>query len=413
MLDHTPSAQIFDTIFHGLDADTLYKLYHVAIEKNYEPGVVLCHQGQIEQTFYVVVEGVVEVVQTLEDGQKRPLGICGPSQFFGEMSLLDKTPRIADCITREPTTVLEITQEIFHDLVDNSPAVAYTLMYRFLENLRANNTLAINELLLKNQQLAQAYEELQVAQLELVKKERLEHELEIAAEVQRSLLPQQLPEITDYEFAAYLQFARRAGGNFYDVMVLDDEYIGLLLGDVADKGVHASLFMAVTRTLFLSESKRSLSPVTVTRNVQRGMLDVSATNDMFVMAFYGVLHRPTGQLTYVLAGHQQPVIARADGSIETLEGHGSFLGMFEAIELHEYHTVLHHQDRLVVFSNGVTDAMNQDGRQYGRSQLIKCIRARLGDAPQAVVDHITDDITNWCAEATLTDNLALLVVAAQ
>ena len=291
MKDHVASTQIFKTIFHGVNSETLHKLQHVAQERQYPANVTLCHQGEVEHTFYVVVEGNVVVTQTLEDGQKRVLGYCEPRQFFGEMGLLDGTPRIADCVTTTPTTVLEITEEIFQDLVDDSPAVAYALMYRFLENLRANDSLAINELLDKNQELAKAYQELQIAQLELIKKERLERELEIAAEVQNSLLPQALPELDDFDTAAHLHF-NRTGGNFYDLMVLDEDHIAVLLGDVADKGIHASLFMAVTRTLFLAESKRSLSPATVTSGVQRGMLDVSANNDMFVMAFYGVISSP-------------------------------------------------------------------------------------------------------------------------
>lgn len=413
MSEHITSAQIFKTIFHGLDNDTLHKLHHVATEQTYEPNVILCHQGVIENTFYVVVKGQVEVVQTLEDGQRRLLGVCIPTQFFGEMGLLDETPRIADCITRTTTTVLEITQEIFHDLVDSSPSVAYALMYRFLENLRANDALAIDELLAKNQQLAKAYQELQIAQLELVKKEVLERELQIAAEVQRSLLPQQLPTYPNFDFSAHLQFARRAGGDFYDVMSLDEEHIGIVLGDVADKGVHASLFMAVTRTLFLSESKRSLSPAVVTKNVQQGMLDMSANNDMFVMAFYGVLHRPSGELKYVIAGHQQPLVARADGSIETLKGHGSFLGMFEAIDVHEYHTVLASGDCLVLFSNGVTDAMSADGRQYGRQRLVQAIASVKNKSAETVAEAIINDISSWCADKALIDDLALLIVSAR
>lgn len=410
MQDHGVSAQIFKTIFHGLDNETLDKLFSVAQEKSYPAGVVLCRQGAIEDTFYVVVSGEVLVTQTLEDGQKRILGRCNPNQFFGEMGVLDQTPRIADCMTTQPTTVLELTREMFQDLVDNNPAVAYALMYRFLENLRANDSLAIQELLNKNEELAHAYQELQIAQLELIKKERLERELEIAAEVQHSLLPQTLPTIDGFDFAAHLEFTRSTGGDFYDVMVLDDEHIGVLLGDVADKGIHASLFMAVTRTLFLSESKRSLSPAEVTRSVQRGMLDVSANNDMFVMAFYGVIHRPSGRLTYINAGHQKPLIVRANSDVEDLEGHGSFLGMFESIELHEYQTSLQTGDRLILFSNGVTDAMNSQGKPYGREELSNTVNnARTLNATE-LADTIMQDIKFWCRESSLADDVALLIV---
>src|SRR5690606_2643197 len=102
--------------------------------------------------------------------------------------------------------------------------------------------------------------ELQAAQLELVEKERLEREMELAAEMQRNLLPAVLPQYPDFVFHAYLAPARHVGGDLFDVRPIDDEHVGLLLADVADKGVQAALLMAVTRTLFFQEASRSYSP---------------------------------------------------------------------------------------------------------------------------------------------------------
>ncbi|MCB0058729.1 MAG: SpoIIE family protein phosphatase, partial [Caldilineaceae bacterium] len=117
------------------------------------------------------------------------------------------------------------------------------------------------------------------------------------------------------------------GGDFYDVAPLDDAHVGIVLADVADKGFHAALFMAVSRTLFLQEGKHSLSPSAVALAVHRGMMEVSATDDMFVTAFYGVLHRPSGRLTYVRAAQERPLLFRPGVGVQALPADGRFLAV--------------------------------------------------------------------------------------
>jgi serine phosphatase RsbU (regulator of sigma subunit) len=404
------SVELFRAVFHGLDEETLQNLQEVVYANEYPANTVLCRQGHIEDTFYVIVEGEVAASQILDDGHRRVLGICGPNQFFGEMSLLDQTPRIATITTLTKTKVLEITQDVFRKIVDQSPAVAYAIMYRLLEHLRTNDNLTIKELLAKNKQLTEAYQDLQAAQLEIIKKERLERELEIAAEVQHSLLPQQLPHYPPYQFSAYLQYARYAGGDFYDVVELDEEHLGIVLGDIADRGVHASLFMAVTRTLFVAEGKRSLSPLIVTQQVHEGMLAVSANNDMFVTVFYGVLHRPSGRLTYTVAGQHSPLLLR-QGEVEKLAGQGNFLGMMRHIHLEEHTVDLLPGDRLFCYSNGVVDAAHRmTGQPYGREHLHNMLKQGQHTPLPELTQHLGQDLVAWCGDMGLTDDIAFLVL---
>ena len=313
---------IIKTAFVGVDEETLNILRRMAALKEYPARTVLCRQGEIEHTFYVVVNGRVSVVQRVGDGEERLLGLLGKNAIFGEMSLIDDSPRMATVMTVVPTTVLEITEQVFDQLVLNSPAIAYAVVQRILANARQLDQRSIEELKSKNTALEQAYEALKAAQAELVEKERLEREMELAAAVQRNLLPGDLPQFPDYHFAAYLQPARQVGGDFYDVMALDEEHAGLLIADVADKGFHAALFMAVSRTLFFQESQYSLSPAVVALAVHHGMLGVAKSADSFVTAFYGVLHRPSGRLTYARAGHDRPLLYHPGGEVEMLMGNG-------------------------------------------------------------------------------------------
>ncbi|MCB9418434.1 MAG: SpoIIE family protein phosphatase [Ardenticatenaceae bacterium] len=408
----TGATTIIKTTFAGVDEETLNILRQMASLKEYPAQTVLCRQGEIEHTFYVVVNGRLSVVQRVDEGEERLLGLLGSNAIFGEMSLIDNSPRMATVTTLSPTTVLEITEQVFDQLVVNSPAIAYAVVQRILASTRQLDHRSIEELKNKNEALEQAYEALQAAQAKLVEKERLERELELAAAVQRDLLPGDLPQFPDYRFAAYLQPARQVGGDFYDVMVLDEEHAGLLIADVADKGFHAALFMAVSRTLFFQESRYSLSPAVVAQAVHSGMMGVAKSADSFVTAFYGVLHRPSGRLTYARAGHDRPLLYRPGGEVEMLMGNGRFLGMWSALSLDEYDIYLEPGSRLVMYSDGVTDAVNPYGERYGVDRLRRVLQEN-GRLPAAELKNcIADDIAQFRQNAPAFDDLTLLVVEA-
>jgi serine phosphatase RsbU (regulator of sigma subunit) len=400
----------FESAFGALSGDALDMLRSVARRCSYPPQTVLCRQGELEHTLYIIVEGHVLVTQQFDRGEERLLGVIGPGGSFGEMALIDNSPRMATCTTMTQATVLEVTEEVFDKLVEENPAVAFTITRRILATARKNDHLAITDLIAKNEALQQAYAELQTAQAQLVQKERLEHELELAAEVQRHLLPGDLPQTPNYAFAAYLQPARWVGGDFYDVVELDEEHVGLLMADVADKGFHAALFMAVTRTLFLQEGKRSLSPAAVAQAVHQGMLTVSSTNDIFVTAFYGVLHCPSGRLTYIRAAQERPLLYRPGQPVLPLAGGGRFLGMLEELLLEEYTIHLCPGDRLVLFSDGVPDACNLHDVQYGNQQLTMAVAESGHLSAQELVRYLATDVSSWCQSAPLFDDLTLLVV---
>jgi sigma-B regulation protein RsbU (phosphoserine phosphatase) len=406
----TGTTSIFKSIFQGLDEDSLDSLRGVAEIRKYPPQTVLCHQGEVEHTFYVVVEGRVAITQKLADGEERLLSIRQPREYFGELGLLDDTPRMADCVTITDVTVLEITEEVFDSVLENSPAVARTIMRHTVTMLRSNDKLSIADLIDKNEELQEAYDELKAAQAEIIEKERLERELETAAGMQRTLLPTSLPEYPDYSFAAYLQPARFVGGDFYDALALDDEHVGLLLADVADKSVQAALFMAVSRTLFMVEGRRSLSPAEVALAVHRGVIDVAPSADIFVTAFYGVLHRPTGRLTYISAGHELPLLIRPGEGIVEISGKGRFIGMIENLELEEFEVTVKTGDRMLIFSDGVPDATNMDGVQYGYDRLKRFLNRQQGVAIQQMIDLLAADIAAWTGNAPPFDDLTLLAV---
>ena len=400
---------VFQKVFQGLEERTLEVLHEMATSQTYPPGTVLCRQGEIEETFYIVVNGRVKVTRTETDGEEHLLSMHGPNDYFGELALIDKRPRMATCTTVTETTVLEITAVVFARLVEESPVVAYTITNQVLATMRELDQRALETLAAKNEALREAYKELQAAQAELVEKERLERELEIAAEVQRTLLPAQLPQYANYRFAAYLEPARHVGGDYYDVIALDDHQVALVMADVVDKSVHAALFMAVTRTLFRTASRRASAPAEVARVVHKGMMDTS-TAEMFVTAFYGVLHLLSGRLTYVVAGQERPLLARPGERLRALEGRGRFLGMIDPLDLTEYTIEIKAGDRLLLFSDGLTDASNKTGEHYGYQRLESALSACRAWPLAELVNYVAEDVQAWSKGAAAFDDITLLAM---
>lgn len=398
-----------------LDDHMLAVLRNIATLRTYPAGTPLIRQGETERTFYVLEDGWAVVVRRLEDEQEQVLAILGPRQSFGEMALLDDSPRLATVKTISEVVVLEVTVEQFRTLLQSDPDLAIHITRRVLANLRRLDQLSIQDLREKNELLRQAYQELQAAQSDLIEKERLEREMELAAEMQRSLLPATLPQYANFRFDSYLAPARHVGGDMFDVQSLDDEHVGLLIADVADKGAQASLLMAVTRTLFFQEAQRSLSPREVVYAVHRGLLAISGASegygrDAFVTAFYAVLHLPSGRLDYVRAAQDRPLLLRRGQEPLSLPGGGRFLGMIEELTLPEYQIDLSPGDRLLLFSDGVTDARNEQDESFGLERLKLSFSLAVDRQDSDILPYLTHTIDRWRGKAAAFDDVTMLLI---
>ncbi len=405
------TTQALRAVFHRLSSVDINALRQVSHLKSYPANTVLIHEGQSEHTFYVVNAGTVKITQRISDDEERLLAIRGPGEFFGEMAVVDNSPRSASVTTATDVQVVEITQDVFDEVLSRSPELAITLLRHVMQSLRSTMQQQIVELQAKNRALEQAYHELQAAQAELVATERVKRDLEVAAHLQRSILPDQLPQPIGYHFAARAKPAREIGGDFYDVFRLDDQHLGILIADVSDKSIHAAIFMAVSRTLFMTEARRSLSPRQVVETVNDLLLEVSSSDDMFVTAFYGVLHLDDRQLTYVRAGQDKPLLQHADGTHEVLDGLGRFIGMLPALIVEERTIDLQSGDRLILYSDGITDAINEAEQDYGVPRLQKTIWQHRADSVEQLADAIFNDVVSFEGDAPQFDDITLLVAA--
>jgi sigma-B regulation protein RsbU (phosphoserine phosphatase) len=405
-----PDAEtIIRQAFPGIDDSDVNAFLRASVMLTYPPDHVLCHEGEIEHIFYILAEGQAAITQKLGMGEKRLIATRAPGEFFGEMALIEKKPRTATITALTTIRVLEVTEDAFQDLLSNHPNLAMAMIRRFVSNVRASGQATITDLTRKNEELRKAYDDLKAAQVELVQKERLEHELEVAGELQRSLLPSKFPKVAGYTFAGRNVPARHVGGDLYDVIKVDDEHMGLLMADVSDKSVHAALFMAVTRTLFLAHARRSLSPNEVAHAVHDGIMEVSSNDDMFVTAFYGVLHLKTGRLRYVRAGQDKALLFRGDAPPTALEAEGRFLGMLPNLKLEERTIDLLPGDLLLAYSDGVPDAVTVTDESYGVERLVALVSRHRRASAEDVCAAIFNDVFAFRGPAAAFDDITVLV----
>jgi sigma-B regulation protein RsbU (phosphoserine phosphatase) len=413
-MTRTGHTDVIHRAFKGLDEPAVDMLRHFAVKKTYPANHVLCDEGQVAETLFVVMSGRVVISRNIEGDEDFVLGVLGPGGFFGEMALLTGEARAATVTTIMETDVLEITKEQFEQVFSASPAMARTILQTLAHTITETDKRAIEDLEARNAELASAYAELEAAQADRIAKAALEAQLEVAAKAQRSLLPMQLPSVPGFQFAAQFEPARHIGGDFYDAKQLDDGSVSVLVADISDKGAHAALFMAVARALFLTEQKHSSAPADVAMAVHRGLLEAS-NYDMFVTAFYGVLDPDSRVLRYVRAGHDEPILVRRNGDTELLTGRGRFLGLWPEFEpvFEERQIVFEPGDCLVIYSDGVTDMRSPSGEPFGRERLKQVVRGvRLYDA-ERIARSIYSGVQRHRDYAEAFDDFTLVVVRAE
>jgi sigma-B regulation protein RsbU (phosphoserine phosphatase) len=376
-------------------------------------GTVLFYEDECGDHFYVVVRGRVEVVKALGTPDERWLGVRGPGDFLGEMSLLNRDGRrTASVRVVEDAELLEMRRADFDALLHRYPLLAYEMVRVLSDRLTTAQNLIISDLREKNQQLQTAYDALQAAQAQIIEKERLDRELQLAHEIQMGLLPHVWPEVPGYDFGAQMVPARAVGGDLYDGAILDSSTVGLLIGDVADKGLPAALFMAQALALLRAEVSRGGSPVEVLRWVNGRLLSMNQL-DIFVTALYARLDLPSGELHYARAGHELPLLALSNGFIwSPPQSRGQPLAVFEDLSLDEGRLTLPPGGTLLFYSDGVTDACSPAGDGFGRGRLAEALRAEvaLGGSAQSLCDRLLARIMAFQGLAPQHDDITLFVV---
>jgi len=377
--------------------------------RHYDAGSIICLEGEFEPIFYIIKTGQVAFTKKMVDGDQL-LGIKAQGEFFGELAVLDHAPRAATVHAISDCEMIEIHEDVLEDILDKSPSVARTIMRGIIRSVRDTDRITIAELQLKNSELAKTLDNLKAAQTELLRRERMERDLEIAASVHKSILPTSFPNVNGFEFASVSRPAREVGGDLYDVMEIADNHIGIVMADASGKSVQAAIYMAVVRALFLSETGITTSPMEAAHRIHN-LLMKATTGDMFVTAFYATINQETRHMRYIRGGHDRPVYYEAaTGDIKLLDIPGRFLGLLPNLVLDEDSLIFAPDDVLVCYSDGVTDAVDPNGEMYGLERLQKIILQEYHRSATELAQLITMDIDKFRGGAEQPDDLTMLVV---
>lgn len=247
-------------------------------------------------------------------------------------------------------------------------------------------------------------------------KERLESELKIARNIQMSFLPKRFPpfpEITSFSLHAALLPAREVGGDLYDFFLTTDGRLLVLVGDVSGKGVPAALFMAVTKTLIKGIAEQETDPAQILGKVNRELC-VDNESLLFVTLFLAILDPASGELVFSNAGHNPPVRLGPDGAVSWLAlPKGVFLGIMEEAVYRTARTVLSPGETLLVYTDGVTEAMDADDRLFGSGRLLDLLAGRAGQSPQAIDDAVMQAVGAYAGDAPQADDITVLALRFQ
>jgi len=379
----------------------------------YDTNTLLFREGDVGDHFYIVLSGSIAIIKAMDTPDERLVGLRGPGEFVGEMSLLNQDGlRTASVRVQEDARVIEITRADFDALLYRYPTLAYSMLRVLSARLRASNDTAIQDLHEKNRRLEQAYADLQAAQAQLIEQEALARELKLAREIQESMLPQRLPHLPGFQLGARMLAARMIGGDFYDVIPLGDDRLGLVVGDVSGKGAPAALFMALTCSLLRAEASRTESPEETLRAVNRHLLTYN-TQSMFVTVLFGIFHRETRRFDFVRAGHDLPLILDPHGKQHSfILGRGHPLGLFPNPALDVQTVILPPGGLLVMYSDGATEAMNQENELFGLERIVATVRQRLQATAQELCTHLLATLAVYCGDAPQSDDITLLVLRA-
>jgi len=244
-------------------------------------------------------------------------------------------------------------------------------------------------------------------------KERIDSELQIARDIQMGILPKMFPpfpERDEFDLYAILEPAKEVGGDFYDFFFIDNHHLCFVVGDVSGKGVPASLFMAVSKTLIKMEATRAIPSEEVMNRVNRN-LSVENPSLMFVTLFFGILNVHTGELEYCLGGHDPPYLIRTSGDIELLAlTDGMMLGVNEDFRYESRKTVIHKGETVFLYTDGVTEAMNPEDKLFTEQRLEKTLAQWREKGPTTIINSVRETIRDFSEGTPQSDDITMLAL---
>ncbi len=357
-------------------------------EHVYKQGEILCREGEDGDAMFLIWSGQAAIIKGDLDAPTL-IDIRGSGEMIGEMALLENAPRSASVVALDDLYVLRVGRDNFQQLLISHPPLALNMLSILSARLRSAS---------------------QDSFVHARAEEEMVHELETAGRIQARFLPETVPTLPGWDIAVELISVWQTSGDYYDFIPLPNGKLGFLVADVSDKGTGAALYMTLTRTLIrtyaaLYPDDPGLALLTANERIL-----VDTTSDQFVTAFYGILDPQAGTMLYANAGHNPPLLLRAHGDCEQLDKTGIPLGLFVGRKWRQNTLQFEPGDMLIVYTDGVSEARNLSGEEFGIQKLIDCARNPCPDGSASQTHAaLMRSIREFVGEAEPFDDMTLLV----
>jgi serine phosphatase RsbU (regulator of sigma subunit) len=401
-------------LFANLPEKELDHILTVLDVKEMKDRDILFHEGDPGEHFYMVMQGELEVLMAEGKPEEMLLNVLQVGEYLGEMSLImPGGHRTASVRSRGDSTLLSMSRIQFLELTKKYPELSRSMVSVLSQRLDATNTQTFRDLTEKNKQLQTAYDELKAAQEQLIEKERLERELQVAADIQLSILPDELPQVDGFDFGARILPARQVGGDLYDVFLLRDGRVGVLIGDVADKGVPSAIFMARAHALIMAEADTGMTAGEALQVVNRHITRLQKSTQ-FVTALYGILDLKTHEFSYARAGHEPPLLLHPDGTVDRIpHSPGMALGLWDTVTLDERTITLSPGCTLLLYTDGMTDCRDMTrGESFGLERIKTSLSGLSNVNAQQVCDYLLETLVTYQQGSKQDDDVTLVAIRA-
>ena len=384
----------------GLEETVLNELAAGAETVRVANGETIITRGEPGSTMYFIISGNARV----HDGEVTWANIK-EGEVFGEMSVLDSEVRSASVTTESDSLLLSIERDVFYEALSTGTDAFRSVLHAVLQRER------------------EIVQEIKTRSTKLLSYQK---EMEIGRRIQADFLPRSVPKIDNWEVAAWFEAAREVAGDFYDIFKLKtSSHVAIVIGDVCDKGVGAALFMTLFRSLIRASSlygytdseQKDAASGSGTANVllnsmmttNRYIATTHAGSSMFASVFFGLLNPETGELSYVNAGHEAPIIFRKDGQTDILDITGGVVGLFPAANFSVETTRLNPGDLIFTYTDGINEAKNLDGEQFNDERILSSARPTVGKTAE-FLSSMLDAVRKFRGKADQSDDITMLAL---
>jgi sigma-B regulation protein RsbU (phosphoserine phosphatase) len=401
------------TFLHAAPIATLNRLALSADRMQLHAGDTVFTKGDDGKSMYIVVDGCVRVHD--EDVVLKHLY---QGEVFGEIGAFAPELRTASITAETDSVLFRLDQETLYDTLSEQPEAARSIIQALCE---------------KERDIVRDVTE------SAIKVRVLERDMEIARQIQQNFLPDALPEVAGWKMVGHLQPARNVAGDFYDFFPLQAQHrIGIVIGDVCDKGIGAALFMTLFRSLIrataltgefqdwqdqvnVSGSTQDpntvqIEPATILQHsltlTNRYIATTHARSNMFASVFFALLNPENGELVYINAGHEPPVILNSNGIYKQLEPTGPVIGMFNEAKHKVQSVQLDPGDLLFAYTDGVTEAKNLSNEFFTEERLYSLLDKTHGPA-DVLVDKILAEVGDFTGKANQFDDITVVAIQRQ